>query len=40
MEKVGKTFFQSIVAKKSKIVDRISSKLEVLKTGGAKTSFC
>jgi hypothetical protein len=31
LEKVGKTFFQSIGAKKSKIVDKISSKLEVLK---------
>jgi hypothetical protein len=30
-EKVGKTFFQSIGAKKSKIVNKISSKLEVLK---------
>jgi hypothetical protein len=35
--KVGKTFFQSIGTKKSKIVDKISSKLEVLKREGAKT---
>jgi hypothetical protein len=27
LEKVGKTFFQSIGAKKSKIVNKISSKL-------------
>jgi hypothetical protein len=31
LEKVGKTFFQSIGAKKSKIVNKISSKQEVLK---------
>jgi hypothetical protein len=31
LEKVGKTFIQSIGAKKSKIVNKISSKLEVLK---------
>jgi hypothetical protein len=31
LEKVGKTFLQSIGAKKSKIVNKISSKLEVLK---------
>jgi hypothetical protein len=36
LEEVGKTFFQSIGAKKSKIVDKISSKLEVLKRDGAK----
>jgi hypothetical protein len=36
LEKVGKTFFQSIGAKKSKIVDKISSKLEVLNRDGAK----
>jgi hypothetical protein len=36
LEKVGKTFFQIIGAKKSKIVDKISSKLEVLKRDGAK----
>ena len=35
-EKVGKTFFQSIGAKKSKIVNKISSKLEVLKRDGVK----
>jgi hypothetical protein len=34
LEKIGKTFFQSIGAKKSKIVDKISSKLEVFKRGG------
>jgi hypothetical protein len=34
--KVGKTFFQSIGAQKSKIVDKISSKLEVLKRDGVK----
>jgi hypothetical protein len=36
LEKVGKTFFQSIRAKKSKIVNKISSKLEVLKRDGVK----
>jgi UDP-N-acetylenolpyruvoylglucosamine reductase len=36
LEKVGKTFFQNIGAKKSKIVDKITSKLEVLKRNGAK----
>jgi hypothetical protein len=36
LEKVGKTFFQSIETKKSKIVDKISSKLEVLKRDVAK----
>jgi hypothetical protein len=36
LEKVGKTFFQSLEAKKSKIVDKIISKLEVLKRDGAK----
>jgi hypothetical protein len=36
LEKVGKAFFQTIGAKKSKIVDNISSKLEVLKRDGAK----
>ncbi len=36
LEKVGKTFFQSIGAKKSKIVNKISSKLEVLKRDGVK----
>ncbi len=35
LEKVGKTFFQSIGAKKSKI----SNKLEVLKREGVKISF-
>jgi hypothetical protein len=36
LEKISKTFFQSIEAKKSKIVDKISSNLEVLKRDGAK----
>jgi hypothetical protein len=36
LKKVGKTFFQSIVAKKSKIVNKINSKLEVLKREGVK----
>jgi hypothetical protein len=36
LEKVAKTFFQSIGAKRSKIVDKTSSKLEVLKRDGAK----
>ncbi len=36
LEKVGKTFFQSIGAKKSKIVNKISSKLEVLKRDRVK----
>jgi hypothetical protein len=36
LEKDGKTFFQSIGAKKSKIVNKISSKLEVLKREGVK----
>jgi hypothetical protein len=34
LEKISKTFFQSVGAKKSKIVNKISSKLEVLKRGG------
>jgi hypothetical protein len=33
------TFFHSIGAKKSKIVDKITSKLEVLKKDGAKIVF-
>jgi hypothetical protein len=36
LEKVGKTFFQSIGAKMSKIVNKISSKQEVLKREGVK----
>jgi hypothetical protein len=36
LEKVGKNFFQSIGAKKNKIVNKISSKLEVLKREGVK----
>ncbi len=36
LEKLGKTFFQSIGAKKSKIINKISSKLEVLKREGVK----
>ncbi len=36
LKKVGKTFFQSIGAKKSKIVNKISSELEVLKREGVK----
>jgi hypothetical protein len=36
LEKIGKTFFRSIGAKKSKIVDKISSKLEVLNSDGVK----
>jgi hypothetical protein len=36
LEKVGKTFFQSLGAKKSKMVNKISSKLEVLKREGVK----
>jgi hypothetical protein len=39
LEKVGKTFFHSIGAKKSKIVNKISSKLEVLKREGVKLVF-
>jgi hypothetical protein len=39
LEKVGKTFFQSIGVKKSKIVNKISSKLEVFEEGGSKISF-
>jgi hypothetical protein len=39
LEKVGKTFFQSIGAKKSKIVNKISSKLKVLKRDGVKLVF-
>jgi hypothetical protein len=34
-----KPFFQSIVAKKSKIVDKIGSKLEGFKEGWSKNSF-
>jgi hypothetical protein len=36
LEKIGKTFFQSIRAKKGKILDKISSELEVLKGDGVK----
>jgi hypothetical protein len=36
LEKVSKSFFQSIGEKKSKIVNKISSKLEVLKREGVK----
>jgi hypothetical protein len=36
LEKISKTFFQSIGAKKSKIVDKITRKLEVFKRDGAK----
>jgi hypothetical protein len=36
LEKVGKTFFQSIGVKKSKIVNKISSKIDVLKRDGVK----
>jgi hypothetical protein len=39
LEKVGKTFFQSIGAKKSKIVNKISSKLEVLKRDVVKIVY-
>jgi hypothetical protein len=39
LEKVGKTFFQSIGAKKSKTVNKISSKLVVLKREGVKLVF-
>jgi hypothetical protein len=39
LEKVGKTFFQSTGAKKSKIVNKINSKLEVLKRERVKSSF-
>jgi hypothetical protein len=39
MEKVGKTFFQSIGAKKSKTVNKINSKLECLKREGVKLVF-
>jgi hypothetical protein len=37
--KVGKTFFQSIGAKKSKIVNKIITKLQVLKREGVKLVF-
>jgi hypothetical protein len=36
LEKVDKFLFQSIRAKKSKIVNKISSKLEGLKRDGVK----
>jgi hypothetical protein len=36
LEKVGQTFFQSIGAKKSKILNKISNKLEVFKREGVK----
>jgi hypothetical protein len=39
LEKVNKTIFQSIGAKKSKIVDKISSKIQILKRDGAKTGL-
>jgi hypothetical protein len=39
LEKVSKTFFHSIRANKSKIVNKISSKLEVLKRDGIKLAL-
>jgi hypothetical protein len=36
LDEVGKTFFQGIRDKKSKIVNKISSKLGVLKRDGVK----
>jgi hypothetical protein len=36
LEKVSETFFQSIGAEKSKIVNQITNKLEVLKRDGEK----
>jgi hypothetical protein len=36
LEKVGKTFFRSIGAKKGKIVDNISSKLKILRRDRVK----
>jgi hypothetical protein len=39
LKKVSKTFFQSIGVKKSKIVNKITSKLEVLKREGVKLVF-
>jgi hypothetical protein len=36
LEKIGKNHFPEHRAKKTKIVDKISSKLEVLKRGGVK----
>jgi hypothetical protein len=36
LDKVGKTFFQIRWAKKSKIEDKISNKLNVLKRDGVK----
>jgi hypothetical protein len=36
LEKVDKSFFQRRRAKKSNIVDNISSKLEILKRDGVK----
>jgi hypothetical protein len=36
LEKIGETFFQGIGAKKSKIVNKITNKLEVLKREGVK----
>jgi hypothetical protein len=36
LEKVGKTFFQSIGAKKGKVVHNISRKLQILKRDGVR----
>jgi hypothetical protein len=39
LEKVGKTVFQSIGSKKGKIIDNISSKLEILRGYRVKIIF-
>jgi hypothetical protein len=40
LEKVGKTFFQSMGAKKRKIVNKIRKKHEVLKRDGKNSFRC
>jgi hypothetical protein len=39
MEKVGKTFFQSRGAKKSKIADKTCSRIDVFEKGWSKNSL-
>jgi hypothetical protein len=40
LEKVSKTFSQSRGAKKSKIADKISRRIEVFKEAWSKNGFC
>jgi hypothetical protein len=39
LKKVGKTFFSKVDAKKSKIADKTSSRIEVFREGWSKKSF-